>query len=64
MEIILDVEKCKNEPIVDGAPWYKEVLSRRGLKYEVRTRGKRNAVESWFFQIKEENEKLLQKISG
>ena len=67
LEIILDVlEKCKNKPIflVDGAPWYKEVLSRRGLKYEVRARGKRNAVESWFFQTKEENEKLLQKISS
>ena len=65
LEIILDVEKCKNKPIflVDGAPWYKEVLSRRGLKYEVRARGKRNAVES-IFQTKEENEKLLQKISS
>ena len=63
LEIILDVlEKCKNKPIflVDGAPWYKEVLSRRGLRYEIRARGKRNTVESWFFQIKEENEKLLQ----
>ncbi len=52
LEIIMDVlEKCKNKPIflVDRAPWYKEVLSRRGLKYEIRTRGKRNAVESWFF---------------
>ena len=66
LEIILDVlEKCKNEPtsLVDGAPWYKEVLSRRGLKYVIRERGRRNAVESWFFQIEEENEKLLQKIS-
>ena len=60
LEIILDVEKCKNKPI---APWYKEVLSRRGLKYEVRARGKRNAAES-IFQTKEENEKLLQKISS
>ena len=52
LEIILDVlEKCKNKPIflVDGAPWYKEVLSRRGLKYMIKARGKRNTVESWFF---------------
>ena len=49
MEIILDVEKCKNEPIVDGTPWYKEVLSRKVLKYEIRIRGKRN-VKS-IFQI-------------
>ena len=28
--------ECKNKPIflVDRAPWYKEVLSRRGFKYE------------------------------
>ena len=67
LEIITDVlEKCKNKPIflVDKALWYKEVLSRRGLKYEIRTREKRNAVESWFFQVEEEGEKLLQKISS
>jgi transposase-like protein len=66
LEIILNVlEKCKNKPIflVDGAPWYKKVLSRRGLKYEIRTKGKGNTVDS-IFQIKEENEKLLQKISS
>ena len=55
------LEKCKNKPVflVDRAPWYKEILSRRGLKYEIRTRGKRNAVESRFFQVKEECEELL-----
>ena len=55
------LEKCKNEPVflVDRAPWYKEILSRRGLKYEIRTRGKRNAVESRFFQVEEEGEELL-----
>ena len=61
LEMIM-LEKCKN--LVDRAPWYKEVLSRRGLKYEIRTRGKRNAVESWFFQVEEEGEELLQKVSG
>ena len=60
LEIIM-LEKCKNKPIVDRAPWYREVLSRRGLKYEIRTRGKRNAVESC--QVEEEIEELLQKIS-
>ncbi len=44
---------CKNKPVflVDRAPWYRKVLSRKGLKYEIRTRGKRNAVESWIFSF-------------
>ena len=47
----------KNEPtfLVDGAPWYNEILSRRGLKYVIRARGRRNAIESRFSQIKEKN---------
>jgi len=46
--------ECKNKPVflVDEAPWYKELLSRRGLKYEIRIRGKRNTIESWFFRLK------------
>jgi len=66
LDITLDVpEKCKNEPtfLVDETPWYKEVLSRRGLKYVIRARGRRNTIESWYFQIKDESEELLQKIS-
>ena len=29
-------EECKNKPVflVERAPWYKEVLSRKGLKYK------------------------------
>ncbi len=63
LEIIM-LEKCKNKPIflVDRAPWYKEVLSRRELKYEIRTRGKRNSVESWFFQVEEEGENFYKRF--
>jgi len=43
LETILDVlEKCKNKPVflVDGAPWYKEVLKRIKIRDESKRKEK------------------------
>jgi len=43
--------------------WYKWALKRLGLKYEHETFGRRNAVEMFFFRLKERTKRFWDSIS-
>jgi len=56
---------CEDRPeiVVDRGFWYKWALQRLGLKYKHETFGERNAVEGFFFRLKERTKKVLEQIS-
>jgi len=51
---------CENKPevVVDRGFWYKWALKRLGLKYKHETFGRRNAVEGFFFRLKERTKRF------
>ncbi len=66
IEMIMNVlEKCENKPvfIICKSQRYKDILSRRNLKYEIRIRRDINTGCFSFIKVKEESEGVLKKIS-
>ena len=57
---------CENRPevVVDRGFWYKWALQRLGLKYEHETFGRRNAVERFFFRLKERTKRFWNWLDG